>query len=67
MTLVEKRSHFRKWLVQKFSLDPKRQCMSPGPGAKRCKNEAKREGFELKDTELEELVKSIFSHYETLY
>jgi len=67
MTLVEKRSHFRKWLVQKFSLDPQRQCMSPLPGAKRCKNEAKWEGFEINDRELEELINSIFSHYETLY
>ena len=67
MTLVEKRSHFRKWLFKKFSLDPKRQCMSPLPGAKRCKNEAKWEGFEINDRELEELVNSIFSQYESLH
>ena len=68
MTLIEKRSHFRKWLVQKFSLDPKRQCMDPGPGSKRLgQNEAKWEGFWLSDAELEQLVKSIFLHYEIQY
>ena len=68
MTLEEKQRHVRKWLFQKFTLDPKGQCMNPGPGSKRLgRNEAKWEGFWLNDAELEELVKSIFLLYETQY
>jgi hypothetical protein len=66
MSLVAKQKHFRNWLVQKFSLDPKKQCMMPGPGFKRLlQNEARWEDFWLSDAELDQLVKSIFEDYET--
>ena len=66
MTLVEKQRHFRSWLVRKFSLDPNYQCMMPGSGSKRlARNEAVWKGFWLTESELDELVKSIFEDYAT--
>ena len=64
MSLGAKKSHFRSWLLKKFSVDPKLESMDPGPGCKRWRqNEAKWHGFWLSDREFEELLKSIFEDY----
>jgi hypothetical protein len=66
ISLGAKKSHFRSWLLKKFSFDPKLECMMPGPGCKRLfRNEAAWNGFWLSDRELDELVKSIFEDYAT--
>ena len=49
MTCAEKRSHVKQWLFKKFSNDPYLQCMSPGPRARRVKNEMKWVGFDITD------------------
>jgi len=64
MSLIQKRDHFRKFLVEKFSLDPKRKCMLPGPGAKRKKrNDACWNDFWLTDAELDGLVQEVMVAY----
>ena len=63
MTMTAKRTHVRDWLFKKFTTDPKRKCMSPLPPAKRVKSEAKWKGFDINDTDLEDIVSSIFAQY----
>ena len=64
MTYAEQRIHVRQWLFKQLSNDPLSQCMSPQPGAKRKKNSARWEGFDITDAELDVIVESMFSQYE---
>ena len=61
MSSNQKRAHARRFFVKKFSLDPKLECMLPGPGAKRKnRNEACWLEFWLTDVELDGLLDEIF-------
>jgi len=66
MTTRAKRNHVRDWLFKKFTTDPKRKCMSPLPPAKRMKSEAKWNGFDINDKDLENIVNGIFEKYVAL-
>ena len=64
LTSQQKTRHVRSWLFRKFTMDPRGECMLPGPGAKRKhRNEASWKGFTLTDAELDKLVQSVMGDY----
>ena len=66
MTSAQKRQRLHGWLVQKFSLDPQKRCMLPGPGSrKKPRNDACWHGFEITDAELKTLVSDTMDAYST--
>ena len=49
--------------MKKFTCDPEKRYMLPGPGSKRTRNGAFWDGFWLTDSELDAIVEDIIEEY----
>ena len=65
MTVSQKSKHLRRWMVKKFSLDPRGKCMLPRPGGRRKhRNEISWSGFEMNDAELDGVLDEVMEAYQ---
>ena len=65
MSIPQKRIMVRKFILNKFTLDPKHLCMNPRVGEKRkLRNDASWPGFWLSDEEFDDIVTRVMSAYE---
>ena len=64
MPLSQKQQHLKEFLFKKFTLDPRKKCMTPADLSHYIwRNEACWVGFWLYDAELDGLVQDIMSDY----
>ena len=65
MSIPQKRIMVRKFILDKFTLDPKHLRMNPRVGEKRkVRNDASWPGFWLSDEEFDDIVTRVMSAYE---
>ena len=66
MDMIQKSNHLKWWLLKKWSLDPKKQCMRPCSGEKLHRNEMGWAWLEMTDGQLDEVVYEVMGTYASM-
>ena len=63
MDIIQKSDHLKSWLLNKWSVDPKKKCMCPRGGKRLRCNDMGWPRLEMTDAELDEVVREVMEMY----